>query len=405
MKRRALLLLLIAIIAVFPASAESAGKKKKPASSSPAGKLITVNAEGKAPVMAGNRAEAREAARRELARNALDISVGTYVESVTKMNNYELVSDKIFSQYKGLVKQMHVKEEWIDNEGFYHVTAECGISESNLDSALGPAVIDALGNPRIMIMIDNGTARNAVQKVFEKAGYMIINVPHAKVLGNIDLELARMKGDYGQITSAMKNFRADVLIMGSGGASVSTKQRILGQTIYAVNSSARIEAVLADTAQVIGSEGFSSRQKAISYGEGAGKGISSCATKAANSIVYKIAYALSGQSSTRTVKVIIRNIDYSTARKLKDEFSFMQDISGVYQRRYVNGNELELDILSSKSADDIAGLLSDRNYEVIGVTSAVVEASAPQKAITDQTSRAVTESATGAASVIIEEGL
>lgn len=384
MKRKTLLLLLVAIIAVLPVSAESARKKQKPAPSRPAGKIITVNAEGKAPVTDGRKGEAREEARRELTRNALDMSVGTYVESVTRMDNYKLVSDKIFSQYKGLVKQMHIKEEWIDDEGFYHVTAECGVSESNLDSALGPAVIDALGNPRIMIMIDNGTARNAVQKVFERAGYMIINVPHAKVLGNIDLELARMKGDYGQIASAMKNFRADVLIMGSGGASISTKQHILGQTIYAVNSSARIEAVLADTAQVIGSEGFSSRQKAISYGEGAGKGISSCATKAANSIVYKIAYALSGQSSARTVKVIIRNIDYSTARKLKDELSFMHDISGVYQRRYVNGNELEIDILSGKSADDIAGILSDKNYDITEVTSSVVEASASQKVTPEQ---------------------
>lgn len=394
MKRVLALLLIIALF--LPCSSEAAKKRNKSAPSHPAGKLITVNAEGIAPVTDGRRGEAREEARRELTRNALDMAVGSFVESVTRMDNYKLVSDKVFTQYKGLVKQMHIKDEWIDEDGFYHVAAECGVSESKLDSALGPAVIDALGNPRIMIMLENGTARNAVQKVFEKAGYMIINVPHAKVLSDIDIETARMKGDYGQIAAAMKNFRADVLIMGSGGASLSTKQSFYGQTIYAVNTSARIEAVLSDTAQVIGSEGFSSRQKSISYGEGAGKGISWCASKAANSIVYKIAYALSGQNSSRTVKVIIRNIDYSTARKLKDEFSFMQGISGVYQRRYVNGNELELDIVSGKSADDIANILSDKNYDITGVTSAVVEAD-----VRRNTSRSGIDSAV----VLAEEGM
>ncbi|MBQ6971217.1 MAG: hypothetical protein IJP86_02550 [Synergistaceae bacterium] len=374
MKRKVLLLLLALMIAIIPVSAESAGKKKKPAPSLPAGKLITVSAEGKAPVTAGNRAEAREAARRELARNALDMSVGSYVESVTKMSNYKLVSDKIFSQYKGLVSSMSIKDEWVDDEGMYHVTAECGVSETRLDSALGPAVIDALGNPRIMIMLKDGTARNAVQKVFEKAGYMIINVSQAQVLKDIDLEAARAAGDYSEIRAAAKNFRADVIITGGAGASVSTKQHILGQTIYAVNSSVRLEAVLADTAQVIGSEGFSSRNKAISYGEGAAKGLSSCASRAATSIVYKIAYALSGQSTTRTVKVIIRNIDYAASRRLTDDLSFTEGISGVYRRRYVNGNELELDIVSDKSADDIAGILAGKNYDITEVTGAVVEA-------------------------------
>lgn len=377
------LLCIVLLLAGNPDTAGAARKKKSAPAPKESGNMITVNAEGTAFVSEGRKAEAREAARRELIRNALDMAVGTFVESVTRIENYKAVSDKIFSQSKGLVRNITIKQEWLDDAGVYHVAAECKVAEKSLDNALGPAVIDALGNPRIMIMLEEGTARSAVQKVFEKAGFAIINPSQAQILKNIDLEAARATGDYSAVRDAARNFRADVIIVGSAGASVSSKQRILGQTLYAVTSSVRLEAVLTDTAQTVGSEEFSWRPRkaaecSLSFGEGAAKGLSSCGTRAATSIVNKVAYALTGSGGAGgvpgiTVKVIIRNIDFNTARALKNELSLLNGVSGVYQRRYVNGSELEIDIVSDKTADDIAGILADRHYEITDMSKSVVE--------------------------------
>ena len=372
------------ILAGNPDTAESAKRRKKSAPApQESGKMITVSAQGAAFISDGRKAEAREAARRELIRNALDMAVGTFVESVTRIENYKAVSDKIFAQSKGLVRNITIKNEWVDDAGQYHMAAECVVAEKSLDNILGPAVIDALGNPRIMIMLEQGTAQSAVQKVFEKAGFTIINPSQAQVLKNIDLEAARATGDYTAVRDAARNFRADVIIVGSSGASVSSKQRILGQTLYAVASSVRLEAVLTDTAQTVGSEEFSWRPRkaaecSLSFGEGAARGLSSCGTRAATSIVNKVAYALTGTGGAGglpglTVKVIIRDIDFNTARALKNELSLMPGVSGVYQRRYVNGSELEIDIVSDKTADDIAGILADRNYEITDMSKSVVE--------------------------------
>ena len=92
----------------------------------------------------------------------------------------------------------------------------------------------------------------------------------------------------------------------------------------------------------------------------------------------KVAYALTGSGGAGgvpgiTVKVIIRNIDFNTARALKNELSLLNGVSGVYQRRYVNGSELEIDIVSDKTADDIAGILADRHYEITDMSKSVVE--------------------------------
>ncbi len=51
----------------------------------------------------------------------------------------------------------------------------------------------------------------------------------------------------------------------------------------------------------------------------------------------------------------------------------MQGVSGVYQRRYINGSELEFDIVSDKTADDIAGILADMDYEITDMSKSVVE--------------------------------
>ena len=390
MKRYIKFAAFLCVLAILLGNADVAGaaKKKSTKKAAPAPatsvKMISVNAEGVAPVIDGRKNEAREAAKRELMRNAVDAAIGSYVESVTKINNYQAVSDKVFSQAKGMVKRMDIDKEWVDENDILHVTAKCEVSEPNLDSVLGPAVIDALGNPRVMIILEEGTARSQVQKIFEKAGYMIINQTQAQILKNIDLEAAHAANDYSKIRDVARNFHADVLITGKANAVTVNTQSVYGQKLYAVSSTVQLEAVLSDTAQTIGSEEFSWRPTklkdcSLSQSEGAAKGLSTCSSRAAASIVNKIAYALTagtaGGIPGRTIKIIIKNIDYKAVRTLEEDLSALQGVNGVYRRRFVNGNEIEIDVVSDKTADNIADFLSDRNFNITEVSSALVEGS------------------------------
>ena len=47
-------------------------------------------------------------------------------------------------------------------------------------------------------------------------------------------------------------------------------------------------------------------------------------------------------------------------------------MTGVYQRQFRKG-ELELDVVSDKTAEDLASILSDRGCEIDGVSGALVE--------------------------------
>ena len=76
-KKFILCAIFILIISIGTAGAAKSKKNKAAPVTSVSVKLITVNAEGSAPIVEGRKSEAREAARRELMRNALDTAIGS----------------------------------------------------------------------------------------------------------------------------------------------------------------------------------------------------------------------------------------------------------------------------------------------------------------------------------------
>lgn len=404
MKLLTRLLVIIFCLALIlnPGEAESARKKSRKKSSpktqqTQSLKLITVEAEGVAPVINEKLNEAREAAKRNLARDALEKAIGAQVQAVTKMENFEVVKDKVFSQTQGLVKRIDVKKEWVDSDGLLHLTGTCGVAEKNLDVVLGPAVIDALGNPRVVILIDErvgnkisfmSTAEGEVQKIFEKAGFMIIDHRLVTNNGAIDVASTIMAQSPEGLLQVAQACNADVVVCGTAYSENYMHQKRLGIDLYHMRSRVRLRAILVDTKQTLGfEEGSTHNENDRPYSlnealgrtpeDGAVRGLRPAANVAAKNIVNKIAYALvsgsAGGIPGRTVKVIITGIDFKTSRLLRDKLLGLGGVSGVYQRNFKN-NRLELDVVSDKTSEEIAEYLSDNKFEITGVSGAEVEA-------------------------------
>ena len=381
LRRLAALCLVLALIFV-PVRAWGAKKKADPA---PVGKLITVEVEGYAPIVDGAKNKAREDARRSAMREALEKALGAYVTGITEMKNFEVVKDKVFSQSQGIVKRMDILREWEDEDGVLRLSARCDVAEAALDGVLGPAVIDALGNPRIMVLLDEriggepsflSTAESEVLRVFEKAGYLLVDPTQAGALKDIDLAAARSANDPEKLREIARDFQADVLIYGKAYASAYADQKISGVRIYGVRSTVQLRAVLAASAYQLGSDAYEEKQKGTSVEDGAVKGLKPGASRAGKSLVNKIAYALisgsAGGIPGRTVKLKLAGVAFKEAKALKEELSGLEGVTGVYQRQFRKG-ELELDVVSEKTAEDLASILSDRGYEIDGVDGALVE--------------------------------
>jgi hypothetical protein len=386
MKKIALALAFVVSFAgVLPLGQALAGIKQE-------GDLYVVDdAEGYAPIKNGNKNAAREEAKREAYRDALEKALGATVTGITEMQNYQVVKDKVFSQTTGIVKSLDVLREW-EEEGVLYISALCKVSYAALDGVLGPAVIDALGNPRIMILIDEriegreeknedrnewiSAAESETLRVFEKAGYLLVDRDQARALINLDPSSAF--SDPNKLMNAAKTLRADVIVVGKAYA-ISQAGKREGITLFKVKSTVQLKAVLTKTAYQIGSKAVereTGKKPTLSVKEGADRCFTEAAAVASKEIVHKIAYFLVSGSAGGvpgiTVNVKIANISFREVEVLEEALRELAGKSGgVYEREYKD-NLLEVDIVSEKTARAVASFLSEKGISVEAVTAQTI---------------------------------
>ncbi len=345
---------------------------------------ITVEAEGQAPILNGDKAQARSEAKRQAYRDALEKGIGAYVEGITEMKDFQVVRDKVFSQSKGLVTDFKVTSETVEGDIFI-LKATCTVSVKKLDGVLGPVVIDALGNPRVMVVVDENvdgerpflsTVEGETLRLFEKAGYLLVDPEQAKRLNQREYELARDTGDTSRLQDLAKHFDADVLVYGRAQAIPYANQKVEGIRIYGVRSQLQLKAILTQTAYVVGTEKFEHKDKGTSAQDAAVKGLTTCAHEAALGLVHKVAYSLvsgsAGGVPGRTVKLLISGLSFGDARTIKSALEESRGVTAVYQRAF-RSKKLELDVNTEGNAEDLAVRLEELGVEVTGLTANTVE--------------------------------
>jgi hypothetical protein len=352
---------------------------------------IVDDAEGFAPVKNGNKNAARAEAERMARRDAVERAMGALVSGVTVMDKYEVVKDKVFSKTEGIVKKFDVVREKVDGDGLLTLSARCEVSAADLDGVLGPVMIDTIGNPRVMILVDEAfkddqgdrrpfvSATEAVTlEVFEKAGYQLVDPDQARALLNIDP--AGAFDDPGKLLDAARTLNADVIVVGRAYGSPHTPKpvNISGQSLWGLTSTVQMKAVLTDTAYQIGSRAVEKKTRGLSVETGVAQGFKEAAPDAARGIVYKAAYALAGLGlggGIPGIAVKLKIADVPSLKAVESVEEFLRELAGksggVYRRRFEN-HAVEIDVVSEKNANSVASALSDIGVEVDGTRFQVV---------------------------------
>ena len=343
---------------------------------------IVSNAEGFAPIINGNRNAARDEARRSAHRDALEKALGAVVTGITEMQNFEVVRDKVFSQTQGLVRRFDIVHEKVEDD-MLTIVGTARVAVAALDGVLGPAVLDAIGNPRVMALIDErvgdhtpflSTTEGMVLGVFEKAGYLLVNPDQARALLNIDPSVAY--NDPSALMDAARTLNADVIILGRAYGSAFTQQRISGQRIFGVRSTVQLKAVLTKTAYQLGSQVIEKRTQGFSVEDGVIKGFQAAGPEAASSIVHKVAYALVSGSiggvPGMTVKVRISGVSFTKSESILEGLRGLAGSSGgVYERGFSDG-VFEVDVVSERTLRNVASFLSESGINVKGIDGQII---------------------------------
>ena len=305
------------------------------------------DAEGSALIKNGNkkqaRQEAQQAAYRDAINKAIDMLTGSTDESLRS---------RVFAKSQSMVKNFKIIDETVEGDTL-HIVGSCTVSEKNFDGVLGPEIIDILGNPRIMIIVDKESSSNAalvedtLLQLFEKAGYLIVDSEQAQNL----LALDPKKGisDPEMLAKAAKTFRADIIIQGHAASGAQSAQRF-GIKMYRPSASVKVKAVLTKTGYQISSSTISRGTNKWGPSSSAGGMISSGLRQAAEEIIYKIAFKLSEGSG---VNIQLANASFRDKQQL---IEYLRKTGKVYERNYSN-KLAELDLVSPKNAEEVALLI------------------------------------------------
>jgi hypothetical protein len=114
----------------------------------------TITADGVGAVMGNDRAIARDQAIQDALRKAVEQAVGTMVSSETMVQNFQTLSDKIYTQTQGYIQNYRILSE-TPGPNVHQVTIQATVAMGDLEKdlqALG-FLLGQVGKPRIIILV------------------------------------------------------------------------------------------------------------------------------------------------------------------------------------------------------------------------------------------------------------
>ena len=226
-----------------------------------------VTAEGVAS-LGSDPAAARDKAIDDALRRAVEQAVGTMVESDTAVQNYQLLSDKIYSHSAGYVKNYNVDSESKDG-GLLRIKITADVSTGDLSNDLGGIGLlnRRMKYPRVMVSIveenmlntnswwnaytvSNNQAESTVRQRMKAKGFNIVDPTFMK--NNLHAAEARKawEGDNEIAGQFGKRLGAEVVIIGTA-TSTTAANNIAGSDLLSVSSTINVSAVKAGTGEII----------------------------------------------------------------------------------------------------------------------------------------------------------
>ncbi len=354
-----------------------------------------VMAEGFEVIVGDNNMIARDKAIEQALRNAVEQVAGTVVSSETLVNNFQLVSDNIYSKAKGFVKKHTILSEGPAGDGTYKVSIEAYVAKKLLSDSLADivgATMTQTNKPRTLFMIaeqqlgqesyvgwwtvygqsgvaahaqsfDLNTVENTLSQIFSDNNFPIVDLAAAsksikvsKAFGLVDLNEKAVQELGNQAAAEMVVY---------GKAYVRQGNQILNSPMYSISAQISVKVVSTDTGRVITS---TVQNKTIPHSipeVGGTEALKAAAKAAADEIMPKMVTQL---SQNKSVELSIKYGRYGDLAKFKQALKEnIRSIQSIAQRASGNGSTtLEVD-LKTGTAQSLADELSVREFRDFSV--------------------------------------
>jgi len=219
-------------------------------------KTVTVTAEG----------YDRDDALKQALRKALEQGAGVQIAAYSEVENFALARDTIYSRASGIVSEYRVLKgpEEVAG-GSWEVTIEAVVRPSAVAEAWGEVqnVLDQIGRPRIMVLIDEridgkpvtqSIVESRIEELFTKAGFDLVAreaVEDIRRRATID---AKNEKDVAKLMRIAQEAKAHILIRGYAHADRAGIESIYGTPAAFYNCDVQAKIYTTDTGRLLASE-------------------------------------------------------------------------------------------------------------------------------------------------------
>jgi hypothetical protein len=337
------------------------------------GQSTTVESQGVAAIVRGNRDISRDKAIEDALRNAVEQATGSLIENQTLVENYQLLSDKIYSQSRGYVQTYEVLNEKED-QGLYRVTIQATVASGDLKNDLRALnlLMRQVRKPRVMVLFEETMsegvksgrlAEDAISKVLLDSGFKLVDADTVRRNLGQDKVQGLLAGD-GRVAAVISDkYGAEMLLLGT--AQAVTNEVTIGD--IKINSNQAVisaKLVRADTGEVKVSETRQAAKPHVNSLSGIQMAIAEASELLANDMIDKIIQVFH-EEVYNIANVNLTIFGLQGYGHLQEVIQLISDnvrgIKEIYQRTYTMGTA-ELEVELTGSTQSLAADLTTRKF-------------------------------------------
>jgi hypothetical protein len=333
----------------------------------------TIESQGVAAIVQGNLDISRDKAIEDALRNAVEQATGSLIENETLVENYQLLSDKIYSQSKGYVQSYELLDEKTE-EGLYRVTIQATVASGELKNDLRALniLMRQVRKPRVMVLFEEilsqdlnsgRLAEDAVSKVLLERGFKLVDADVVRRNLGRDGVRGLLAGDERVTAVIADKYGAEMLLIGT--AQATTNEVTIGD--IRINSNQAVvsaKLVRADTGEVKVSETRQAAKPHVNSLTGKQMAITEACEYLANDMIDRMIDIFQEQVyNIANVNLTIHGLQgYAHLQEVIQLISDnVRGIKEIYQRNYAMGTA-ELEVELTGSTQSLAADLTTRTF-------------------------------------------
>lgn len=333
----------------------------------------TIESQGVAAIVQGNLDISRDKAIEDALRNAVEQATGSLIENETLVENYQVLSDKIYSQSRGYVQSYEVLSEGED-QGLYRVTIQATVASGELKNDLRALniLMRQVRKPRVMVLFEESMsegvnsgklAEDAISKVLLERGFKLVDADTVRRNLGQDKVRGLLAGDQRLAAAISDKFGAEMLLLGS--AQAVTNQVTIGD--IKINSNQAVvsaKLVKADTGEVKVSETRQAAKPHVNSLTGIQMALSEASEMLANDMIDQL-IQIFRKDVYDVASVNLTIFGLQGYAQLQEVIQLISDnargIQEIYQRNYTMGTA-DLEVELTGSTQSLAADLTTRRF-------------------------------------------